>query len=87
MAASPSAVNFFQTHEPDLMFLSVLSIANRLSTNYLYTVNVCIAYIEPPGKLILRRDLTFLYTSTYILILVDSVENNNAMIKISLSVQ
>lgn len=66
MAASPIAVSLSQTHEPDVMLSSVFSIANTPNTHgvYLYTVNVCIVYKGPPGKFILRRDLTVLYTST-----------------------
>lgn len=51
MAASPSAVSLSQTHEPDVMLPSVFSVANTPNTNYLYTVNVCIAYKGPPQKL------------------------------------
>lgn len=65
MAASPSAVSLSQTHELDVMLPSVFSVANTPNTNYLYTVNVCIAYKGPPPRnFILRRDLTVLYTTT-----------------------
>lgn len=51
MAASPSAVSLSQTHEPDVMLPSVISVANMLNTNYLYTVKVCIVYKGPPENL------------------------------------